>query len=116
MQDRVLGDAGLDKDCVLGGIDPSRQPINQQLADEFADLACIGVVSRQRVPVGHEKITVELVLESFPIFQRAYIVAEMEQPARLHATKDPPLVHGVNPAPSPIVADKMLPDTACVKV
>ena len=80
------------RDCTntvafAGSMPAASQSINNS-RDEFSDPAGIGIVRRECVPVRDKEIALELVLKAFPILQGAEIVAEMEQPARLHAAEN----------------------------
>ena len=62
--------------------------------------------------------TLELVLKAFPVLQSAEIVAEMEQPARLHAAEHSLFGcgHGVFPAPRPTAVERIELERLWVKV
>ena len=100
------------------GIDACGKPVDQQLVDELSDAAGIGIVCRECVPVRDKEIALELVLKAFPILQGAEIVAEMEQPARLHAAEDsfPGCGHGVFPVPRPTAVERIVLERLWVKV
>ena len=48
---------GLNKDRRALRIDARGEPIDEQFADEFLDATGVGIVRRQRMPVGDEKET-----------------------------------------------------------
>ena len=118
MQDGMFRDARLDEHRGLRRVDAGGQPVDQELVDELADAAGVGIVRRERVPIRDEEITFVLALQAFPILQRAEIVAEMEQPARLHAAEDSfsGCGHGVFPVPRPMAVERIVLDRLWVKV
>src|SRR5262245_6861573 len=118
MQDCMLRNARLHEYCGSCGIDASGKPIDQQLTDELSDAAGIGIVRRECVPIRDKEIALELVLKAFPILQGAKIIAEMEQPARLHAAEDslPRCGHGVFPGPRPMAVERIVLERLWVKV
>ena len=75
----------LNEDRRFVRIDPDGQPIDQHLVHEFPDPAGIGIVCGKRVPIRHKEKTFVLVLQRFPIIQRAQQIPQMEEPAGLHA-------------------------------
>src|SRR6185295_534241 len=118
MQDGMFLDARLHKHCGFGGIDARGKPVDQQFTDELSNMAGIGIVRRECVPVGDKEVALELVLQSFPILQGPEIIAEMKQSARLHAAEDsfPECGHGVVPAPRPMAVERIVLDRLWVKV
>ena len=118
MQDGMFRDPRLDEHRGFGRVDARGQPVDQELVDELTDAAGVGIVRRERVPIRDEEITLVLVLQAFPILQRAEIVAEMEQPARLHAAEDSfsGCGHGVFPVPRPMAVERIVLDRLWVKV
>ena len=71
MQNCVVRIGGLDEDRGFIGIDSHGQPIDQHLIHECSNVTSIGVVRRERMPVGDEEKTLILILQGFPIVQRA---------------------------------------------
>ena len=67
------------------GIEAGGDPVRRHVVGVGDDLGCVGVVARERVPVGDEVEAVVLVLERRPVLQRADEMPEMELTGRAHA-------------------------------
>ena len=85
MQFRVRRDVRLDEHYAFPGIEPRRQPIQQHFDRVFFQSRRVGVVGRQRMPVGDEEEALVLVLHVDPVFERADVVAQVKFAGRAHA-------------------------------
>ena len=79
---------------LFSGIEARRDPVGDHRVGVLDDLARVGVLARQRVPVGDEVEALVLVLERHPVVQRADEVAEMQLAGRPHAG-DNACFHGI---------------------
>src|SRR5574337_10897 len=84
---------GLQEESRLRGIDPSRQHIQDHLADIFPNTLRIRVFSRERMPIGYEKEALIRFLQSAPVVQGPEQVAEMQPSRRPHPAQDSTLRH-----------------------
>ena len=84
----VLGQAALDEDGRVVGVDAGGEPVDHHVVDVLLDDAALFVVRRQRVPVGDEVEALELGLQAHPVLQRAVVVAEVQRAGRAHARED----------------------------
>ena len=96
MQLGVFRDGRLDEHRALRGIEARGEPVGGDFDCVLRDLRCVGVVRRQRVPIGDEEKTfvLRIVLELDPIFEGAEVVADVEAPGGAHAAQDSFLVRG----------------------
>ena len=90
----MLGNAGLDEEPRVSGVDAAREPVDHHVQHRVGDDLAIVVVGGERVPVGDEEIALVLVLEPGPVHEHAAIVTEVEAPGGPHARKDALLVAG----------------------
>jgi hypothetical protein len=99
----MLGQAALDEQRGLLGVDARGQPVHHHVVDIALDVGMVLVVRGHRMPVGHEKEAVELGLQAHPVLQRAMVVAQMQRAGGAHARqhtlarrscKDGVLCHG----------------------
>jgi hypothetical protein len=81
----VLGNERLDEDRALLRVDPGGNPVREVVGRVAGELGRVGVLARQRVPVGDEVETIVLNLEADPVAQRAGQMSEMELSGRAHA-------------------------------
>ena len=81
----VLGQAALDEDGRVVGVDAGGEPVDHHVVDVLLDDAALFVVRRERVPVGDEVEAVVVLLQPHPVLQRAVVVAEMERAGGPHA-------------------------------
>src|SRR5271156_5171862 len=79
---------GLDEDGAALRIETGCQEVERHIANVLAKPRGIGIVRRQGVKVGDEKVAVILVLELDPVVKRAHVVAKMEPPSGSHAAED----------------------------
>jgi hypothetical protein len=84
----VLGQAALDEDGRVVGVDAGGEPVDHHVVDVLLDDAALFVVRRQRVPVGDEVEALELGLQPDPVLERAVVVAEVQRAGRAHARED----------------------------
>src|SRR5438477_8901867 len=88
MELRVLLHFRLQEDRALVGIESGREPVGDRFERGLADLRRIGVVARQRVPVGDEIVRVVFVLQLDPVLDRAEVIAEMNAAGWAEAAED----------------------------
>ena len=84
----VLGQAALDEDGRVVGVDAGGEPVDHHVVDVVLDDVALLVVRRQRVPVGDEVEAVVEALQAHPVLQRAVVVAEVQGAGRAHAGQD----------------------------
>ncbi len=84
----MLGHERLDKQRAAFRIDARPDPIGHVVEGVLDDLAGIGVVARQRVPVGDEVEAVVLLLQLDPVLQRANQVAQVQPSGGTHPGDD----------------------------
>ena len=89
----VLGHERLDEKRALLGIEAGADPVGDVLVGVRRQLARVGVVARQRVPVGDEIEAVVLLLQRHPVAERADQMAEMQAARRPHAGDDAVFLH-----------------------
>ena len=70
------------------GIEPRRQPIEQDFNRVLLHLRSVGVISREGMPIGDKKEALVFILHAHPVLQRADIVAEMQLARRAHAAQN----------------------------
>ena len=75
----------LHEERALRGIEPRANPVRGVVVGKRHQLARVGEVARQRVPVGDEIEAVELVLQRHPLAEGADQVADMEAARGPHA-------------------------------
>ena len=85
----VLGHERLDEQHRALGIDAGCDPVGDVVDRVVDDLARVGVVARQRVPVGDEVAAVVGVLQRDPVLERADQMSKMQLAGRAHARHDP---------------------------
>ncbi len=83
----VLQHAALQKQHALCRVEPGRQVVQHHLDRIGRDLAGVGVVRGQRVPVGDEEVAIVLVLQLDPVGQRAHVVAQVQFSRGAHAAE-----------------------------
>ena len=91
-QERQLGMLGhqrLDEQHRALGIDAGGDQVGDVVDRAVDDLAGVGVVARQRVPVGDEVAAVVGVLQRDPVPERADQVPKMQLAGRAHPRDDP---------------------------
>ena len=88
VQFRVFGQARLDKERGLGGVEPAGQPVRDHLPGVLAQVERIFVARRQHVPVGDEVKAVVFILQLHPILESAHQVAQMEFARGPHTTQN----------------------------
>ena len=79
---------GLDEDRRLGWVESCGEQISDRFERRIRDPRRIGVVGRQRVPVGDEVVAVVKILQTHPVPDRAEIVAEVDAAGRAKAAED----------------------------
>src|SRR5580698_3666054 len=84
----VGGNVGLDEHYAAFRIEPSGQPVEENLDGVFFDVRSVSVVGGEGVPVGDEEEAVVLILHADPVLERADVVAEMKLAGRAHAAQD----------------------------
>ena len=67
---RMLRDVRLNEDGALLGIEPDRKPVQQGIVAIARGICGVGVIGRQRVPVGYKVIALVIVLKPNPVAQR----------------------------------------------
>ena len=94
----MLLDSRLDEERALFRIQSGGESVHRHVEHIGADLAGIGIVAREGVPVGHEIIAfvIAVVLQSDPIGQGPVKIAQME------------LARGSHPAQNPFPGQKVL--------
>src|SRR3954447_6662268 len=78
----------LHEDRRLFRIDSGRDPVRNRIERRLADPARIGVIRRQRVPVGDEVKALIRVLQTHPVAYRAEVVAEVNATGRPQSAED----------------------------
>ncbi len=101
MQLGMLLDVRLPEDRRLLGVHPGGDVVHRQLTGVFCDLVRMFVERRERMPIGDEDKGFILLLESHPVAERAFQVAQMQHSRRLHAAYDPMLLRHAAPRLSP---------------
>ena len=91
----VLGHLRLDEQRAPLGVDAGGNPVGGVVAGVLDEPAGVGVLARQRVPVGDEVQAVVVVLQPGPLLQRPDQMAEVQLAGRTHAGDDAGL-HGSN--------------------
>ena len=81
----MLGHERLDEDRAPLGIEPRGNPVGHVVVRVLDERRRVGVLARQRVPVGDEVEAVVLVLQRHPVLERAHQVTEMQFARRAHA-------------------------------
>src|SRR5215471_19263564 len=84
----MLGHVRLDKQHAALGIEPGGKVVDDDLERTLFDIAGVGVVGGERVPVGDEVEAVIVVLEIDPVAQSSNVVAEVQFSGRTHAAKN----------------------------
>ena len=74
----VLRHVRLNEHGATLGVESGGQPIEQYFNGILLDLRSVGVIGRQRVPVGDKEETLVLLLHAHPVLQSANIVAKMQ--------------------------------------
>ena len=90
---RLFREGGLNEQDRFLGIDTRAQPVEDDLPGVFPEMARIGIIGSQGVPIGDKKVAVILGLEPPPVFKGPKEVAQMKPTRRPHATQDPSLLH-----------------------
>jgi hypothetical protein len=88
MQLGVFGQLRLDEERGLRRVDARREPVDHHVPHVALDDLGRVVVGRQGVPVGHEEIALELVLQPDPVLQHAVVVAEVQAAGGAHSRED----------------------------
>ena len=81
----VLGQAALQKNGALRGVQPSGEPVDDHFIDVLLDDAGVLVVGGQGVPVSDEVKALHLRLQAHPVFQGAVVVPQMQSAGGAHA-------------------------------
>src|SRR5574340_645032 len=89
----MLDHARLDEQRRLRRINASGEPVDHHVARILLDHMRRVVMRRQRVPVGHKKQALVLVLQTQPVFQHPMIVAKMQASGGAHAGKNAIGIH-----------------------
>ena len=83
----VLGNAALQKNGALVGVETRRQPVNDHFINVLLDDVAAFVVGGQGMPVGDEVKARHLGLQAHPIFKGAVVVTQMKRAGGAHARK-----------------------------
>src|ERR1035437_785282 len=83
----VLQHVRLDEQRAALGIEAGREVVDHDLKRVLLDAARVGVVGGESVPIGNEEKAVILVLQAYPVAQRADIIAEVQLSGRSHAAE-----------------------------
>src|SRR5688572_12559022 len=75
-----------------GGIEPGREPVDDDVPDVVFELARVFVAGRQRVDVRDEEVALVLVLQLRPVLERSVIVAQMQRAGGAHPGQDTSVV------------------------
>jgi len=92
----VLRHQRLDEQRALLRVDAGGDPVGDVVDAVGHDVRRVGVLARQRVPIGHEVEAVEPILELDPVAQRADQVPEMELSRRAHPRHDTLVHHDIS--------------------
>ena len=84
----MLGHERLDEKRALFGIEAGAYPVGRVLVRVRRQLARVGVIARQRVPVGDEIEAVVLLLQLHPVAQSPDKMAQMQTARRSHSGDD----------------------------
>ncbi len=89
----MFGQAALDEDRRVLGVDAGGEPVDDHLVDVLLHDLALFVVRGQCVPVGDEVEALVVLLHAHPVLQRAVVVAEVHRAGRAHSGEDS-LLHG----------------------
>src|SRR5690242_5294874 len=83
----MLGNVRLDEHGAAFGVEPGGEPVEQNVERVLLDAGSIGIIGRERVPVGHEKETVVFTLHAYPVIECADVVAEVQLSGGAHTAE-----------------------------
>jgi hypothetical protein len=84
----VFGQAALDEDGALLGVQAGGDPVHDHVVDVALHHLALFVVRGQRMPVGDEEEALVFVLQPHPVLQGAVVVAEVHGAGGAHAGED----------------------------
>ena len=70
-------------------VESRRQPIGDHRHRVLFEERGVGVIAGQRVPVSDEVIALIAVLQVDPVFERAFVIAQVQFAGRAHTAKNP---------------------------
>src|SRR5271166_3839314 len=90
MQFSMLRHMRLNKQRAALGIEARRKVVDHDFERTLLNIAGVGVIRGERVPISEEKEAIVFVLQLDPIAQGPDIIAEMQFASRAHAAQDAP--------------------------